>query len=76
MSIIESTAYDAPGESGSPVELKERYENFIGGRVDRSDHRGVPRESDSVDGRAVLRGRAFRCAGHRAGARRGARGQG
>ena len=31
MSIVESTAYVAPGESGSPVELKERYENFIGG---------------------------------------------
>ncbi len=32
MSIVESTAYDAPGEPGSPVELKERYENFIGGQ--------------------------------------------
>ncbi len=31
MSIVESNAYVAPGESGSPVELKERYENFIGG---------------------------------------------
>ncbi|MGZ5769224.1 MAG: aldehyde dehydrogenase family protein, partial [Caldimonas sp.] len=31
MSTVESTAYNAPGESGSPVELKERYENFIGG---------------------------------------------
>ena len=31
MSIVESTTYNAPGESGSPVELKERYENFIGG---------------------------------------------
>ena len=31
MSIMQSTVYDAPGESGSPVELKERYENFIGG---------------------------------------------
>ncbi len=31
MSTVESTAYAAPGESGSPVELKERYENFIGG---------------------------------------------
>jgi hypothetical protein len=26
------TTYEAPGESGSPVELKERYENFIGGQ--------------------------------------------
>ena len=31
MSIVESTVYNAPGESGSPVELQERYENFIGG---------------------------------------------
>jgi aldehyde dehydrogenase len=31
MSIVESTAYEAPGRSGSPVELQERYENFIGG---------------------------------------------
>ena len=31
MSIVESTVYTAPGESGSPVELRERYENFIGG---------------------------------------------
>ena len=31
MSIMQSTAYDAPGESGSPVELKQFYENFIGG---------------------------------------------
>ena len=32
MATIEKTAaYDAPGLSGSPVELKPRYENFIGG---------------------------------------------
>jgi aldehyde dehydrogenase len=31
MSILESTAYAAPGEPGTLVELKERYENFIGG---------------------------------------------
>ena len=31
MSIVESTVFDAPGESGSPVELRERYGNFIGG---------------------------------------------
>lgn len=30
MSIVESTTYVAPGEPGSLVELKERYENFIG----------------------------------------------
>lgn len=31
MATIESTIYAAPGEPGSPVPLKERYENFIGG---------------------------------------------
>ncbi len=31
MTTVESTTYDAPGHSGSPVELEERYENFIGG---------------------------------------------
>jgi aldehyde dehydrogenase len=32
MSVIQSTAYDAPGASGSPVTLRERYDNFIGGQ--------------------------------------------
>src|ERR1700727_104723 len=31
MSIVESPTYVAPGEHGILVELKERYENFIGG---------------------------------------------
>src|SRR5450755_1434958 len=31
MSIVDSTTFEAPGGSGSPVELRERYENFIGG---------------------------------------------
>jgi aldehyde dehydrogenase len=31
MSTVESATYEVPGESGSPVELKERYENLIGG---------------------------------------------
>ncbi|HSB37987.1 MAG TPA: aldehyde dehydrogenase family protein [Gaiellaceae bacterium] len=32
MATIEKTAvYEAPGRTGSPVELKPRYENFIGG---------------------------------------------
>ncbi len=31
MSIVESTVFDVPGETGSPVALRERYENFIGG---------------------------------------------
>jgi aldehyde dehydrogenase len=32
MATVESTTYEAPGEAGSPVALKEQYENFIGGR--------------------------------------------
>jgi aldehyde dehydrogenase len=31
MAIVDSTTYEAPGQSGSPVELQKRYENFIGG---------------------------------------------
>ncbi|MHB8694494.1 MAG: aldehyde dehydrogenase family protein, partial [Solirubrobacteraceae bacterium] len=31
MSTIESTTYAAPGQPGSPVALRGRYENFIGG---------------------------------------------
>ena len=31
MSIVESTTFEAPGGTGSPVELRERYQNFIGG---------------------------------------------
>jgi aldehyde dehydrogenase len=31
VSTVESAAFAAPGESGSPVELKDRYDNFIGG---------------------------------------------
>jgi aldehyde dehydrogenase len=31
MATVASTTYDAPGASGSPVQLEPRYENFIGG---------------------------------------------
>ena len=31
MSVIQSTVYPVPGVSGSPVALRERYDNFIGG---------------------------------------------
>src|SRR5664279_368852 len=31
MSIAESTTFEVPGSTGSPVSLQERYENFIGG---------------------------------------------
>ena len=29
--IADTHAYAAPGRAGSPVELKDRYDNFIGG---------------------------------------------
>src|SRR5246127_1220703 len=32
MATVESTTYEAPGEAGSPGELEQRYDNFIGGR--------------------------------------------
>ena len=31
MTVTASVAFAAPGESGSAVELNERYDNFIGG---------------------------------------------
>jgi aldehyde dehydrogenase len=31
MSTVESTTFAPPGESGSPVPLQDRYDNFIGG---------------------------------------------
>ena len=31
MAIVESTTYAAPGQASSPVDLKQRYDNFIGG---------------------------------------------
>ena len=32
MATIEQQTYAAPGEPGSPVKVKERYDNFIGGK--------------------------------------------
>jgi aldehyde dehydrogenase len=32
MATVESTTYEAPGAPGSPVQLEQRYENFIGGQ--------------------------------------------
>ena len=31
MATVETTTYEAPGALGSPVQLEQRYENFIGG---------------------------------------------
>ena len=40
-----TTTYPAPGEPGSPVELKPRYENFIGGRWVAADRRASTRRT-------------------------------
>ena len=75
MAIVDSTTYEAPGQSGSPVELKERYENFIGGEwvaPTTGEYReNLTRRRASRSARSRIRR-----AGHRARARRGARRQG
>ena len=50
MAITEtSTVYEAPGSPGSPVELKPRYENFIGGEWVPPGGRALPREPVAGD---------------------------
>ena len=56
MSTIESAAYEAPGSPGSPVELKDRYENFIGGEWVPPTTGEYRENLTPVDRRAVLRG--------------------
>jgi len=54
MATIERAAtYAAPGESGSPVELKSRYENFIGG------HWVAPVKGEYADNVTPATGRPF-----------------
>jgi NAD-dependent aldehyde dehydrogenases len=54
MATIEKpTIYPAPGQEGSPVELKERYENFIGG------HWVAPTTGQYRDNPAPATGEAF-----------------
>ena len=50
MGTVEQTIHEAPGKAGSPVELKERYDNFIGG------HR-VPPTTESRAGDLTRGGR-------------------
>ena len=60
MAVAEqTTVYPAPGSPGSPVSLKPRYENFIGGHWVAPVEGAYSRESESRHGRAVLRGRAL-----------------
>jgi aldehyde dehydrogenase len=53
MATVEKTTYEAPGQPGSPVELKERYDNFIGG------HWVVPSSGEYRDNLAPATGEAF-----------------
>ena len=42
MATIEKPAtFAAPGQADSPVELKDRYDNFIGGELGRSEPRAA-----------------------------------
>ena len=52
--IEKGVIYEAPGASGSPVELKERYDNFIGGAGSPPDEGRVPRQPHAGHRRAVL----------------------
>jgi len=54
MATIEKTAtYEAPGRTGSPVELKSRYDNFIGG------HWVPPAEGEYAENVTPATGEAF-----------------
>ena len=58
--VIETQAYAAPGRAGSPVELKERYDNFIGGAWVPPTTGEYRANLTPSTGRAVLRGRLLR----------------
>ena len=54
MATIEKTAtYEPPGRPGSPVEVQDRYENFIGGAW-TPPTTGETAEPEPRHGRAVL----------------------
>jgi aldehyde dehydrogenase len=53
MATVEKTTYEAPGQPGSPVELNERYENFIGG------HWVAPSNGEYRENLAPATGEAF-----------------
>ena len=70
------TIFAAPGQPGSLVELKSRYDNFIGGEWIAPIDGALPPEPHACHGRAILRGRRLHPGGHRARARRGSRREG
>ena len=60
MAVVEQTTiYPAPGSPESPVSLKPRYENFIGGYWVAPAEGAYSPESESRHGPAVLRGGAL-----------------
>ena len=73
MATVESTTYAAPGEAGSPVQLEQRYENFIGGEW-IAPTTGEYRENLTPStGEPFCEVAHSGARGHRARARRGAR---
>ena len=71
MATIERAAlYAAPGQSESPVELKKRYDNFIGGFWVAPIGGKYTENVTPGDRRGVHRGAALDTGGHRARARR------
>ena len=77
MATIEKAAtYEAPGRPGSPVELKERYENFIGGHWVAPVKGGYAENRTPATGEPFCEVAALEPGGHRARARRRPRRQG
>jgi hypothetical protein len=76
MATLEKTvSYAAPGLPGSPVSLKPRYENFIGGKWVPPVHGAYSENLSPVTGEPFTASRS-RPGGRRARARRRARAQG
>ena len=63
------TVYVQPGQEGSKVQFKDRYENWIGGRMGGSYYRPVHRERLPGERKAIHRGGPRRRCGRRARAR-------
>ena len=72
----ERQTYPAPGTDGSPVELKARYENFIGGEWVAPINGEYSENLTPATGEPFTRGAALDAGGHRARARRRARREG
>ncbi len=74
--VATPTTYEAPGRPDSLVQLKPRYENFIGGEWIPPTNGKYQENLSPVTGKAVLRGAALGARGHRPRARRRACRQG